>query len=127
MTNSYSASGRKVVGLDRPASGLTVTISVDVPGDSGNTYRSPRFKPAVLDRRRGVEVVGHAFLLIKGGGGRHGSEQQADVAGAKDEAERARGMLQIQLIRLLVADHLLTFRIKIKGAAQPVRSIGQVD
>ena len=34
--------GRNVVGLDRPASGLTVTTSVDVPGVSGNTYRSPR-------------------------------------------------------------------------------------
>ena len=35
-TNSYSASGRNVVGEDRPASGLTVTMRAVVPGAAGN-------------------------------------------------------------------------------------------
>src|SRR5262249_49882290 len=39
-TNSYSASGRNVVGEERPASGLAVRRSALVPGAAGNAYRS---------------------------------------------------------------------------------------
>jgi hypothetical protein len=41
-TNSYKASARKVVGDERPASGLTVTMKAVVPGAAGNAYRSQR-------------------------------------------------------------------------------------
>src|SRR5215469_2116152 len=36
------ASGRNVVSEERPASGLTVSMSAVVPGAPGNTYRSQR-------------------------------------------------------------------------------------
>src|SRR5579863_7787270 len=36
------ASGRNVVGEDRPASGLTVRMSAEVSGVPGNAYRSQR-------------------------------------------------------------------------------------
>jgi hypothetical protein len=48
-TNSYSASGRNVVADERPASGLTVRISVVAPGTAGNTYKSHRLmRPSAM-------------------------------------------------------------------------------
>src|SRR5580658_6957590 len=88
MTNSYRASGRNVVGLDRPESGLTVSTSVDVPGESGNTYRSHR-----LSRPSSIAVGLSKWWDMpsphQGAGGCRGSEQQVDVEGCQHGALRA--------------------------------------
>src|SRR5580658_2256588 len=92
MTNSYRASGRNVVGLDRPESGLTVTTSVDVPGVSGNTYRSHR-----LSRPSSIAVGLSKWWDMpspnQGGGGWHGSERQVDFEGCQQGALRTPWML----------------------------------